>query len=319
MWRMFMPHLHYPGSSFQISSQKGIPLEFIAGHDVAITQRQMSENNLLAAALVKKVGCKYIYDLDDDLWHIPQWSPAYDLLVRSGQVRYIVECMKYADLITVSTHYLGSLVEQLGLRKPIAVVENAIDLALFHRQRRQVDTGRVTIGWAGSNTHDRDLDEIANVVGRVMKNNPNVDFEAMTSDLPKTFLRRIPRIKKRPFVNVKEYPAWFSNLSWDIVLAPLSAIQFNRSKSNIRLLEAGALGAAPLASSVGTYASFCSGDADREWILCRNEDEWYKKLTALVNEPERRKLLVSKVMEKVKAEYLIERNAAHWVSLIEGL
>jgi cobalt-zinc-cadmium resistance protein CzcA len=86
-----------------------------------------------------------------------------------------------------------------------------------------------------------------------------------------------------------------------------------------RVLESASIGAVPLASAVGTYSSFCQSHVDLEWLLCRNEDEWCKKLEILVNEPERRSLLVNLIMEKVRAEWLVQNNVTKWMELVEGL
>lgn len=105
-----------------------------------------------------------------------------------------------------------------------------------------------------------------------------------------------PQYKFRFWAPIREYANRLASWGWDIAIAPLEDFRFNKSKSNIKMLEAAALQIPCLVSSVQPYQEFCAlGGEDLKWLLCSNMEEWESKLICLVNEPERRKYLGQKM------------------------
>ncbi len=106
---------------------------------------------------------KIIYDIDDNVWEIPSYNPAYAILnaYRQG----FNACIRMVDVVTVSTRELGnSLKKHVGRRNmfnlttkreiPVVVVENRIEERLFARPAKP---DPLLVGWAGSSSHIGDL------------------------------------------------------------------------------------------------------------------------------------------------------------------
>lgn len=122
-----------------------------------------------------------------------------------------------------------------------------------------------------------------------------------------------PQYIFKNWVPIKEYPNRFSGWAWDIAIAPLEDNRFNKSKSNIKMLEAASVGIPCLASAIAPYIEFCSlGKPDLMWLLCHNLDEWKKKLTTLVNDPAMRHHLGQKMYEVMKKYYDMEVVKRNW-------
>jgi len=100
---------------------------------------------------------------------------------------------------------------------------------------------------------------------------------------------------------------------WDVGLAVIADIPFNRARSNVKLKEYAALGLPWLASPIGPYA----GTGEKQGGRLVPDDGWYDALERLVLKPrERRKL--AKRAAKWGREQTIGANVAVWEKALEG-
>lgn len=317
LYRMFLPHLHVPNSRF-IFHPKATPFQEFVDASVAVVQRQCTEGNYKALVRMKETGLKVVYDLDDDLWNIPGTNPAKRILMpmREG----FAVCASLCDAVTVSTGPLATAVktEMPNLKAPVYVIPNAIDLCLFKEPDLPKTTDRVVIGWGGSNTHFGDIAEVWKTLPWVYQQCPNAWFEFVGMN-PPTALMNVPRVSIRPWVDIGKYASRFSSWSWDIVLAPLDDNRFNRSKSNIKMLEAAAVNAPCLASRVRPYEDFCAHDKELDYLLCTFPSQWKTKLRELVNEPERRTFLAERMRKVLLDHYQIQDVSKKWMEVFESV
>lgn len=324
LYRMFMPHLHYPGSQYYLATPgTRLTLDMLHSVNVAVVQRQMTAGNLEAIKLIKAGGRKVIYDLDDNFWKVPKWNPAHTFFRQTDITNNMVPCMRLADVITVSTPYLGKVVNKRAhiANAKIVVIENTIDFNLFGRSTRFYESDRVVVGWAGTSTHSMDLDPAMNALSKVMKEHDFVDAEIMGGAVPPQLypFKDTPRIKWHPWVAPKQYPATFSNLRWDLALAPLLKSEFNLSKSNIKMLEASTLGVPCLASDLENYRLYCEGSEDLQYLLCKTEEDWYTKIKELAHDKARRMHLAEAMKRRTVEQYDISLSVQKWRGLVEAL
>ena len=200
LYREFIPHLHIPDSKFLFRPDR-LHLDELKDKEVVVVQRQVTPENYKAMKMLKAAGKKIIYDLDDNMWSLPTWNPAYKIFkqMREG----FALCAAEADVITVSTRgLLNECNTHLGqLGKKMLVVPNAMDFNLFHPSPLEKDDGRVLVGWGGSNTHSGDIVEAWEVLPALIKEHDNLylDFVGMAG--PKE-LQGHARVKNRPWVPV---------------------------------------------------------------------------------------------------------------------
>src|SRR5579859_820139 len=258
LWRMLMPHFNYPSSGY-LASEPGteVPLDLLSSYQVVMVQRLATKANRKALELLHERKIKVIYDLDDDFWSLPKYNPAYGLFRNPKIIHGLETCASMSDYITVSTPYLAAIVKRkIGQKVPVEVVPNCIDLNLFVRARKKIERDYVIVGWAGTPTHSIDLDPAMNALAQVMRERKNLHCEFMGVGVPRQIVQLLQdkvidesRVKLRPWMPIEQFPAWYSNLRWDIALAPLAiSNQFNRCKSSVKLLESSALGIPCLAS-----------------------------------------------------------------------
>jgi hypothetical protein len=280
---MFMPHLNFPNSQF-IFKPGTIDFSEFSGQ-VAVVQRQVGERNKNALYMLKEAGYKLVYDLDDDVWNLPQGNPL------KKAFEHVAEdfdpCVSLCDVVTCSTRGLELAIKgKLGyLNKPIVVVPNAIDMNLYCDSTVQKDDGMVVIGWQGSSTHFVDIREAWESLPDVVLEHENVRMEFVGNTPPPKRLLAHERVRIRGWVQVGGFPARMATWAWDIALAPLEDVRFNRSKSAIKLLEHSVQKCPVLCSDVQPYRDFCRlGGKDLEWLLCSFASQWKPKLKRLVED-----------------------------------
>ena len=316
LYRMFIPHLHTPKSLFIFSTGR-LPFDEIASAEVVQVQRQCTKDNIAALDGMKQLGQKIVYDLDDNLWNLPRYNlakRAFDAY-RHGFLIAMDKC----DVLTVSTEALKTAVKtSTGLHKEIVVVPNAVDLEVMPKAPLQRRPGKVVIGWGGTNSHGGDVEEAWNALPKVLQESENAWLEVVGLP-PPSRLEKHPRVRERAFVPVAEFYSRLATWNWDIMLAPLENNRFNRSKSNIKMLESAAMRAPCLVSPVQPYLDFIKYDKELEYLLCYTSKDWLRKLLDLVSEKERRDYLASRMLAVVKEHYSMEKVRDRWHNIYSDI
>lgn len=303
MYRMFWPACHYGPSGRFVFHPVKTPVSEMADADIVVVQRQCSAGNFQALKQMKEMGLKIVYDLDDDLWGIPGSSPAKRIFepVKQG----FGMCMEVCDAVTVSTDPLATAVRTAvpaARKKPIFVIPNGIDFAYLHPAPLPKPAGRVTVGWGGSNTHQGDVGVAWQVLPELLEALPQLYLEFVGMAPPQKIAGH-PRVRQREYCPIGEFSSRFPTWGWDIVLAPLDDVRFNRSKSSIKCTEAAAINAVCLVSDVGPYARFCGLSDDLHWLLCRSPKDWKEKLTALVQDDTLRQEMAKRVRRTAEEHF----------------
>lgn len=96
------------------------------------------------------------------------------------------------------------------------------------------------------------------------------------------------------------------------MLAPLTAVRFNASKSSIKCTEAAAVNAVCLVSDVGPYSRFCALDDNLKWLLCRKPSDWRDKIKALVLDADLRKTMAGHIRRTAEEHFEQGKLMALW-------
>jgi GT2 family glycosyltransferase/glycosyltransferase involved in cell wall biosynthesis len=255
--------------------------------DILLTQRHAIPDLEGVEALARHCeasGMAFVYDLDDDLLHLPpDHAEAARLRERMAVVRRL---LARADAVWVSTPGLARAVEDV--RRDARVVSNGLDERLWfpdgHAPRR-LRQGPVRVLFMGTATHDGDFALVEPALARLhARFGPRVQFDMIgvtaRGDVPAWVNRVAPE-----GVAGQSYPGfvdWITQLpAWDIGIAPLADTPFNRAKSAIKTLDYAALGAAVLASDVPAYRGSLA-EAGGGRLVANTEAAWAEALDHLV-------------------------------------
>jgi GT2 family glycosyltransferase len=249
-------------------------------------------------------GATLIFGQDDLMFALPASNPFSKTLYRDVRKR-LRRAIAGTDRLIVTSEPLAEALREYA--RDVVIVPNYLPRsvwgALGSRRRR---SNKPRVGWAGATQHAGDLALLAEVVA------------ATTHEVDWVFLGMCPealRAHVREFhapVSFAQYPAQLAALDLDLAVAPLEHHRFNEAKSNLRLLEYGALGWPVIASDIHPYrhAPVCrvpntpsawirairerihdldalagEGDALRQWVhtgwmLEDHLDEWLAALGA---------------------------------------
>jgi len=243
-------------------------------------QRSATQRHLELFALVKskiKVFTRsvLVYEIDDDLFNIPEWNYASEYYKPLKQ--YIIKMMELADGITVSTEVLKNLYSPYN--KNIVVVPNRLPKFTWGNTVCNVkETNRLKIIYPCSSNHFSIVSGITGGdIGPML-----LDYIKKTTDKYEwIFIGGLPlelndlvvsgKITRHGWLSVYEYPRFLRSLDGDIGIAPLSICNFNRAKSNIKCLEYFALGMPAVFTKIDPYKDMVLQAKDEEEFISHIE------------------------------------------------
>lgn len=293
------------------------------GMDLVVFQRAVGSLFVDWAKECRARDIKTIFEMDDDLFHIPKNNPAAWFWHKKAVQKLLRQMIDLSDTIVVSTPPLRErIIEETG-RKDTTVAFNHLHPqvwgpAVVDGVQRFPNHGRVVIGWQGSNTHDADFKVALPALARILDDYPQAVVRFF-GNVPMTVKGVIPetRFQWARGVPFDRYPATLYFMNYDIGLAPVTTAKFNLSKSNLKWLEYSALGVPCVASAVYPYKE--TGIRHGETgFLASTESEWYTALAALVESADLRRQIGEQARAHVWDRWGTKRAAA-WGSLFESL
>lgn len=285
-----------------------MPEEHAALADVILGQRVCIPGASATWQKLAAEGKPLVYEVDDDLWHVHETNAqAYDFFSDPDNVRRLSENIAVATAVTVTSDHLAAVVRE-HTDAPVYVVPNFIDAALLDHEREH--RSRLTLGWAGSNTHLMDLRVAARPLRKLLTGYRLLDMHFIGQHYGKL----IGRPDARSTTWQPTVPEYYQAVDFDIGIAPLADEHFNLSKSPIKTLEYAALGIPVVASNVGPYAEFVRHGVTG--FLASTQAEWTRYLRDLVQDRELREQM-GKAAREQAADHTIQANAQRWLDVFE--
>ena len=273
--------------------------------DIIAIQRYAVPGLAAADALTahcRSTGATLLYDMDDDLLHVP---PSHaDAAELRPKAKLVQRLLRAADVVWVSTAALAARIA--AVRPDARVVPNGLDERLWCGQPPAAGTrqGPVRILCMGTATHDADFAIIEPALARLkveFGNHVEIDMLGVTTrpDLPDWVNR-----PGMPVTASGSYPGFVNWLTqqpgWDIGLAPLADTAFNRCKSSIKTLDYAALGAVVLASELDVYRGSVA-DGPGGMLVPNRAEAWYAALSRLLRDRTLRRQLGRAALDEFTA------------------
>jgi glycosyltransferase involved in cell wall biosynthesis len=316
--RLVTPHSKM-GDVSSIASIDHLSDSFFYDFDLIVSSSVISKmgNQELLWKQLKRVGIPVIIDRDDT-WVLPHNHPMYREWTLKQRAKDIIYNLKQADLVTTTTSYLANLIKVYNSK--VEVLPNAIDFTqsqfIPNPDIAAMKSNLVHIGWSGSVTHLQDLQMIE---GDLLSLNKGVekDYKLMLAGFHEGDYtwNNYEKIFTSEFIigddnygrinssDVNSYAQAYNLM--DVGLIPLKDTEFNRAKSNLKMLEMGAFGLPVIVSDVEPYRDFSKHGKN---CLVVGKREWYKAIRKLIENPELRKDLGS----QLKADVIEFRNEVFW-------
>ena len=265
--------------------------------DIVVMQRQFDSYWPGIMAIGKAKGCKYVFEIDDDIFHLPEGLPNRERIVK--QAHGMIPLMKQCDGIITATMPLAR--QLAGLNKNIYVLPNFIvepDINIPEKN------GNIRIGWSGSDSHWMDFDNyIINSLEEIKRIYGDKVQLIFMGWIPQTFIGKASFFH---YVEPRQYLTFLRTLNFDIGIIPAKTFPFNQTRSNIKYLEYSINGAATIASSVSPYMDTITGE---KGIVVKNKyKSWLDALQKLIEDESYRKQIAVNAYKFVKENYLLQEN-----------
>lgn len=215
---------------------------------------------------------KLIYEVDDVVFRedIPEYN-VYKHAFDSDEIRQnCIDMINLSDEVTVTCKYMRDLYKLRTGKEEITVVPNFMPYWWIGHQYdkarvyKNFETNRKKprIVYAGSAAHfdiknlNNNEDDFSHILKFVIDNRGKYQF-IFIGHYPPQLERYIKsrEIEFHPWKNLLEYPTFIESLNAQLFLAPLMDNSFNKSKSDIKFVEAAQFGIPCLCQDLCTYES----------------------------------------------------------------
>jgi glycosyltransferase involved in cell wall biosynthesis len=237
-------------AEFYVWDQRNEPpsFEYLRQADVVHMWRLFRAPARQLARALRDAGVAVVFDNDDDMTRVPKGSPAYkEMKAARDQVAAELSAMlRLCHLVTTTGGELAARLRRLG--GDTRVVENYVETG-FVRERSAARSDGITIGWVAAAEHRGDLRELRlrRTLEALVEQHPHVSIVSVGVDLG-VQSDRYAHVDNVPFPRLPDTIARF-----DLALAPIADVSFNRVRSNIKVKEYAAGGVPWLASAIGPY------------------------------------------------------------------
>ena len=186
-----------------------------------------------------------MFGQDDLMFAVPPKSSCFKLGYKDIKKR-VRTCLSLADRLVVTSESLAD--ELSGFISDVRIVPNHLDARIWDALESRRGCGlKPRVGWAGAMQHHGDLEVLADAV-RETADEVDWIFMGMCPEFLRPYVKEV-----HEYVAFSAYPETLAKLNLDLAVAPLERNRFNRCKSNLRILEYGAMGWPVIASDIEPY------------------------------------------------------------------
>ena len=299
-------------------------LHDLPSYEVVIVQYAAGKSWLRRMRELQDQGVTVLYEIDD-YFQSARKSKTHEMAHKFGaeRIRDLEMAMRAADGIICSTGYIARRYRSFNERT--WECNNGIDLNRYtgpkprHRALHDAEgfpdgtRGElVTIGWAGGVGHRASLARWEPALRSVMRARENVRFASVGHPAAAAFVEEFghERAIAYPSAAIEVYPS--SMKLFDVAFAPSAENNQFRGKSDLRWLEASALGI-PLVAHPEVYPEIEDGVTG---LHAREPDEVEAALLRLVDDAELRERIGRQAHEDVSANRRIEVAAQSWATVL---
>ncbi len=277
-WRMLFPEfLLNMGKSVRVYHSQTYFRDLVhyARTNVIHLQRQGQRHQVQFTEklvhLKQRMRFRIIYDIDDVIFYedVPRYNPAYKKIAVDELRESTQQIMEMCDEMTVSTHALRDYYLKKTKQKNISVIPNYAprfwlgnhysEELLIRNYRKHKKKPRIL--YAGSVSHfavatkENIRDDFSHVVEEVIATMKEFTW-VFVAGIPKELIPYAMKkeVEYHQWQTIEAYPRFLAGLEGNMMIAPLEENLFNEGKSDIKFLEAAALGLPCACQDMVTYA-----------------------------------------------------------------
>jgi glycosyltransferase involved in cell wall biosynthesis len=252
---------------------------------------------------------KLVFDFDDSIWLLDTSSAnkRWEWLKSSLKTKEIIAV---ADLVFAGNPYLAEYAMQFN--RNVKIIPTTIDTDRFRRKTPYIDSETVCIGWSGSITTIKHFDEALPVLTRIKQKYGNkVRFSLMGDP---EYSNESLDIKGIAWSDATEVDVISS---FDIGIMPLPDDEWVKGKCGLKGLSYMALEIPTVMSALGVNTSIIKDGENG--FLAATEEEWFHKLSNLIDSFALRKKLGANGRLTVENRYSVNANKKLYIDSFNEL
>jgi glycosyltransferase involved in cell wall biosynthesis len=303
LYRLEMPHAHldntYKGLTFYSAPNPfGISDQGWQDLDVIICSRMWGEDDTQIKFVRDKCtkhNVRLILDLDD-YWVLESGHPMYGVYRERNVPQMIRNHIKIVDHVICTNDFLADKVRVLN--KNVTVIPNCTYSWYQQFKSEPTESDVVRFGWFGGAQHYEDIILMEQGLG-VLSDDKSLDgryrlylggwnenemyqrYEYVFTNYGKN--ENYGRIQA---ADIYSYVGGYNYV--EVCLAPLRDTTFNRCKSELKIIEAGAMTKALIASDVYPYNTILRHGENCLLVKESRPRDWYRHIRTLTNDADLR-------------------------------
>lgn len=252
-------------------------------------------------------SCRMVVDYDDALFH--QYDAHPSLWVRRLLGRKITTVIRLAHTVVAGNAYLADYARRAGAQR-VVVLPTVIDLERYPVKDRASHSRVFTIGWIGSPSTARYLQDIAPALAQVcadgrarvrLVGSGPIDLLGVPVDV-------IPWAEETEVDEIHRF---------DVGIMPLPDEPWARGKCGFKLIQYMACGLPVVASPVGVNSEIVTEGVNGH--LATSTQQWVQALRQLQTDHAARQRMGAAGRKRVEERYCLQVTAPRWVALIQSI
>lgn len=279
-------------------------------YDIVFVQREaFMTGSAFFEKQIAKAKAKFIFDFDDSIWLLDT-SNANKKWEWLKSTKKTGEIIAVSDLVFAGNNYLAAYAKQFNTN--VKIIPTTIDTIFFKRQSDYPDNEKICIGWSGSITTIKHFEQATSFLKKIkQKYGDNVFFKVMGDE---TYTNKELGIKGIPWSSETEVNTLEG---FDIGIMPLPDDEWVKGKCGLKGLSYMALEVPTIMSSVGVNPEIITDGING--FLASTENEWFEKLSKLIDSFELRKQIGITGRKTVEQFYSVESQKNNYLNAFNEL
>lgn len=254
---------------------------------------------LIAKVLRKKI----IYDFDDAIW-LPNFSESNKFFSFLKWYSNSKLLCKWAYKVSCGNEYLCNFAKQFNSN--VIYNPTTIDTEHYHNITSNQNKDKFVIGWTGSHSTTRYLNDIEEVLGN-LESKYSFELQVIADIAPDLKLKSFKFIKWNKENEINDL------LNFNIGIMPLKDDPWAAGKCGFKALQYMALGIPALVSPVGVNTKIV--DDGLNGYICKTPHDWEVAIEKLINNHQLLLEMAQQTRKKIIDYYSVKSNTANFLKL----
>jgi glycosyltransferase involved in cell wall biosynthesis len=254
---------------------------------------------LIAKVLRKKI----IYDFDDAIW-LPNFSESNKFFSFLKWYSNSKVLCKWAYKVSCGNEYLCNFAKQYNAN--VVYNPTTIDTDNYHNKISNQTKNKFVIGWTGSHSTTRYLNEIVEVLKK-LEDKYDFELQVIADISPEIDLKSFRFIKWNKENEINDL------LNFNIGIMPLKDDPWAAGKCGFKALQYMALGIPALVSPVGVNTKIV--DHGLNGFICKTKEDWETAIEKLLQDHQLLLEMAQCTRKKIIEHYSVRSNTVNFLNL----